>query len=91
MVLPIVQEQLEEIWAYQFALGPNRAARFIDAWEKCIEDLECNPTKAKRHGDYGHVMLTKLPFRVVIRATGEQVVVHQVRRTSREPSEKFGP
>ncbi len=91
VVLPHVQEQVEEIWAYQFALEPERAKRFIDAWETCIEELERAPTHAKRKGPYGHMMLTKLPFRVVIRVAGKKVVVHQVRHTSRKPSKRYGP
>lgn len=91
VVLPKVHEQVEEIRAYQHAPDPRRAERFIDAWEACIEELEHDPTKAKRKGPYGHVMLTKLPYRVVIRVAGSKVVVHQVRHTSRKPSRKFGP
>jgi len=91
VVLPHVHEQVEEIRAYQHAMAPNRAQCFIDAWEACIKGLERNPTKAKHKGPYGHVMLMKLPYRVVIRVAGSKVVVHQVRHTSRKPSKKFGP
>ena len=91
IVLPQVHEQVAAIRSYQYAIDPKRAKRFIDAWESCIADLERNPTHAKRKGPYGHLMLTKLPFRVVIRVDGNKVVVHQVRHTSRKPSKKFGP
>ncbi|MBS1885785.1 MAG: type II toxin-antitoxin system RelE/ParE family toxin [Actinobacteria bacterium] len=91
VVLPHVHEQVEEIRAYQHAMAPNRAQCFIDAWEACIKGLERNPTKAKHKGPYGHVMLMKLPYRVVIRVAGSKVVVHQVRHTRRKPSKKFGP
>jgi plasmid stabilization system protein ParE len=47
IVLPHVHEQVEVIRAYQHAVAPKRAQRFIDAWEACIEELERNPTKAK--------------------------------------------
>lgn len=33
-----------EIRAYQHALAPDRARRFIDTWEACIEGLEQSPT-----------------------------------------------
>lgn len=91
IVLPHVHEQVEEIRAYQHTVAPKRTQRFIDAWEACVEELERNPTKAKHKGPYGHVMLTKLPYRVVIRVAGSKVVVHQVRHTSRKPSRRFGP
>lgn len=50
IILPHVQEQVEEIWAYQYAIDPKRALRFIDAWEDCIEHLELNPTHARHKG-----------------------------------------
>lgn len=91
IVLALVHAQVEEIRAYQHALGPKRAERFLDAWEACIAGLEHSPTQAKHKGPYGHVLLKKLPYRVVIRVTGQKVIVHQVRHTSRKPSKKFGP
>lgn len=91
IILPHVQEEVEEIVSYQHSLNPERADRFIDAWEACINSLERDPTKAKHNGPYGHVILMKLPYRVVIRVTGGKVIVHQVRHTSRRPSKKFGP
>ncbi len=91
VVLPHVQEQVAAIRAFQHTIDPKRAMKFIDAWETCIRHLQRDATKAKRSGPYGHVMLSKLPFRVVIRVEGKKVVVHQVRHASRRPSKKFGP
>ena len=91
IVLPQVHEQVETIRSHQHALDPKRARRFITAWETCISELERNPSNARRKGPYGHVMLSKLPFRVVVRVDGKKVVVHQVRHMSRRPSKKFGP
>jgi hypothetical protein len=58
---------------------------------RLLKGLEDSPTKAKHKGPYGHVLLKKLPYRVVIRVAGKKVIVHQVRHTSRKPSKKFGP
>ena len=91
IVLPHVHDQVEGIRSFQHALDPKRARRFIDAWEACIGDLDRVPSKAKHKGPYGHVMLSKLPYRVVIRVEGNKVVVHQVRHTSRKPSKRYGP
>lgn len=41
--------------------------------------------------NYRHAMLRRLRYRVEFAVIGQDVVVFQVRHTSRKPSKKFGP
>lgn len=85
------QREVEEIHDYQHGIDPARAKRFYAAWQACLEHLGKNPSHAKRTGPYGHEILHKLPFRVIFEIRGTEVIVFQVRHTSRKPSKKCGP
>ncbi|MBP8823275.1 MAG: type II toxin-antitoxin system RelE/ParE family toxin [Flavobacteriales bacterium] len=85
------QEEVEAIRSYQYELDPERALRFIEAFNDCLEDLGSYPAYQKRKGHYRHVMLRKLPYRVVVEVEEDTVYIYQVRHTSRKPSRKFGP
>lgn len=85
------QKEVEEIHDYQFSIDPSRADRFYAAWQDCLEQLRRSPSQAKRKGPYGHMMLHRLPFRVVYEVRESKVVVYQVRHASRRPSKRFGP
>lgn len=85
------QLEVEEIYFQQYAIDPARAERFYKAWELCLEQFRRNPSMAKRKGHYGHVLLYKLPYRVVFEVLDNKVIVYQVRHTRRKPSKKYGP
>ena len=85
------QREVEEIYDYQHRIQPARAERFYAAWQACLARLGNNPSHAKQKGPYGHEILLKLPFRVVFEVQKANVIVYQVRHTSRKPSRKFGP
>jgi len=53
--------------------------------------LKANPSLQKRKGNYRHLVLHKLPYRVAFEVEEGTVYVYQVRHTSRKPSKKFGP
>lgn len=91
VVQPEAQEEVEAIRIYQNSLDPQRGRRFIDAFQACLEQLMANPSFQKRRGNYRHVMLHKLPYRVAFEVEEGTVYVYQVRHTSRKPSKKFGP
>ena len=85
------QREVEEIHDDQHMIAPARAKRFYAAWQACLEQLGVNPSHAKHKGPYGHLILRRLPFRVVFEVQDAKVIVYQVRHTSRKPSKKFGP
>lgn len=85
------QKEVEEIHDHQYAITPKRAERFDAEWMSCLGQLGRNPSKAKRKGSYGHVILGRLPYRVVYEIKGQKVIIYQVRHTSRRPSKRFGP
>jgi plasmid stabilization system protein ParE len=85
------QEEVNAIRIYQNSLHPKRGKRFIDAFEACLEQLKANPSFQRRKGNYRHLMLLKLPYRVVFEVEEGMVYVYQVRHTRRKPSKKFGP
>jgi len=91
IVQPAAQEEVNAIRIYQNGIDPERGKRFIEAFEACLEQLKSNPSRQKRKGNYRHLMLHKLPFRVVYEVERNTVFVYQVRHTSRKPSKKFGP
>lgn len=90
----ILSEALAEVDAirrYQTAQGPQRGQRFMDAFQACLLELRSTPSFQKRKGKYRYVALGKLPFRIVFSVQAHDVIIHQVRHTSRKPSKKFGP
>lgn len=91
VVQPEAEQEIEAIWTYQYELAPERAQRFIDAFEACIEQLRRAPLYQKRKGLYRHVRLGRLPYRVVFEVEDSTVFIYQVRHTSRVPSKRFGP
>ncbi len=91
IVLPEAQEEVDAIRRYQTSLDPKRGRRFMDAFNACLLDLRSKPSFQKRKGNYRHLMFERLPFRMVFEVKGDDVIVYQVRHTSRKPSKKFGP
>ncbi len=91
IVQPEAQEEVNAIRVHQNGLAQKRGQRFIEAFEACLEELRANPSYQKHKGEYRHVMLRKLPYRVVYEVEEGTVYVYQVRHTSRKPSKKFGP
>lgn len=91
VVQPEAQEEVNAIRINQNGIDPKRAQRFIEAFKACLDQLELNPSLQARKGSYRHIMLNKLPYRVVFEVEGNTVYVYQVRHTSRKPSKKFGP
>jgi hypothetical protein len=65
VVQPEAQEEVDAIRIYQNSLDPKRGQRFIDAFQVCLVQLRTNPSFQKRKSNYRHVMLEKLPYRVV--------------------------
>lgn len=81
-----------EIYAYHKEIGQALADRFDKALDTCYKDITRNPTGYQiRMKNYRHAMLRKFRYRVVFALIGQDVVVFQVRHTSRKPSKKFGP
>ena len=81
-----------EIYAYHKAIGQVLADRFDKALDNCYKDITRNPTGYQiRMKNYRHAMLRKFRYRVVFALVGQDVVVFQVRHTSRKTSKKFGP
>lgn len=91
IVQPEAQEEVDVIRTDQNGLDPKRGRRFIQAFEACLRELNAHPLVQKRKGNYRHLMLNGLPYRVVFEVEGNTVFVYQVRHTSRRPSSKFGP
>lgn len=91
VVQPEAQAEVAAIRAYQNSLGPERGQRFIEAFQAFLEQLQANPSFQKRKGDYRHLMLRNLPYRVVFEVDNGTVHVYQVHHTSRRPSKRFGP
>lgn len=81
-----------EIYAYHKEIGQALADRFDKALGTCPKDITRDPTGYQiRMKNYRHAMLRKFRYRVVFALIGQDVVVFQVRHTSRKPGAKFGP
>jgi len=81
-----------EIYAYHKQIGQALADRFDKALGACYKEITRQPTAYRiRKKNYRHAMLRRFRYRVVFALMGQDVVVFQVRHTSRKPSKKFGP
>jgi mRNA-degrading endonuclease RelE of RelBE toxin-antitoxin system len=79
---------------YRFREGERKGSgdRFIIALVDCYARVKANPFGHQvRKGEFRHVALHRLKYRLVYRIHGSVVYVLQVRHTSRKPSKKFGP
>jgi plasmid stabilization system protein ParE len=91
IVQPEAQAEVNAIRIHQNSIDTKRGQRFIEAFDACLEQLKANPSFQERKGPYRHIMLHKLPYRVVYEVEEGTVFVYQVRHASRKPSKKFGP
>lgn len=81
-----------EIYAYHKEIGQALADRFDKELDACYSFITQHPTGFQiRKKNYRHARLHKFRYRVVFALIGQDVVVFQVRHTSRRPSGKFGP
>jgi len=91
-VHPRVLKEAAAIYAYRESEKSGSGERFIDALVASYERITANPHGCQiRFGEFRHVMLHKLRYRLVYRVHGSVVYVVQVRHTSRKPSKRFGP
>lgn len=80
------------IYAYRERERKGGGDRFIAALKACYARIEANPLGSQiRFGEFRHVTLSRLRYRLVYRVQGAVVYVVQVRHTSRRPTKKFGP
>ena len=87
-----VTAEAARIYAYREQERPGQGDRFISALVECYARIMANPYGCQiRKGDYSHVMLTTLKYRVVFRVKEARIYVVHVRHTSRRPSKRFGP
>jgi plasmid stabilization system protein ParE len=91
VVQPEAHQEVEAIRRFQTKQNIKLGQRFIKAFEACLADLALNPSYQFRKGPYRHVMLKKLPYRVVYELEDGTVYIYQVRHMSRKPHKKFGP
>jgi plasmid stabilization system protein ParE len=92
VVRPSVTSEAERIYVYREGEKKGAGEAFADALAAAYARIQANPYGFQvRKGEYRHVMLSGLKYRVVFRVKGALVFVVQVRHTSRRPSKKFGP
>lgn len=89
---PQVTEEAKRIHDQRETERHGSGARFAQALDDCFELLEQNPLAYQlRKGEYRHLQLHRLKYRLVYRVKGTVVYVVQLRHTSRRPSKRFGP
>ncbi|MBL0128175.1 MAG: type II toxin-antitoxin system RelE/ParE family toxin [Flavobacteriales bacterium] len=92
VVKPEAIAETAEIYAYHKQIGQALADRFDKELDACYAFITRNPTGYQiRKKNYRHVMVRKFRYRVVYALIGQDVVVFQVRHTSRKVSEELGP
>lgn len=91
-VKPEAIMEAAEIYAYHKQISQSLADRFDKGSDACFKDITRNPTGYQvRKKNYRHAMVGKFRYRVVFAVIGQDVVVFQVRHTSRKSSKEFGP
>jgi plasmid stabilization system protein ParE len=89
---PRAVKEAAEIYAYRERERKGSGERFILALMDSYAQIKAHPYGyQKRKGEFRHVTLHKLKYRLVYRVSGSVVYVVQVRHTSRKPGKKFGP
>ncbi|MBK6342132.1 MAG: type II toxin-antitoxin system RelE/ParE family toxin [Flavobacteriales bacterium] len=91
-IKPQAIAQAAEIYAYHQGIDQRLADRFSKELDACYAFIERNPIGFQvRKKNYRHAMVKRFRYRVVFALIGQEVVVFQIRHTSRRPSKKFGP
>jgi plasmid stabilization system protein ParE len=89
---PKVIEEATRIYVHREREKKGSGDRFIEALADCYARIKAHPFGCQvRKGEFRHVMLVKLNYRLVYMVVDSVVYVVQVRHTSRKPSKKFGP
>ena len=84
--------EIAEIHAYHKGIGQDLADRFQKDLAACLAFIEQQPNGFQvRVKNYRHAKLRKFRYRVVFAVMDQEVVVFQVRHTSRRPNKEFGP
>ena len=92
IVTPEALEEVLEIYSYHKRIDQALADRFDKELDVCFNLITRNPTGYQiRRKNYRHIMLRKFKYRVVYALIGQNVVVFQIRHTSRKVSSEFGP
>jgi plasmid stabilization system protein ParE len=92
LVKPEAIVEIAEIHAYHKQIGPSLADRFGKELDACFKKIMRNPEAYPvRKKNYRHILMRRFRYRVVFALIGKEVVVFQVRHTSRKPSITFGP
>jgi plasmid stabilization system protein ParE len=92
IVKPQAIGQTAEIYAYHQQIDQKLADHFSKELDACYASIERNPTGYQiRKRNYRHAMVKGFRYRVVYSLIDQDVVVYQVRHTSRKVSKKFGP
>lgn len=92
VIKPEAIVEAAEIYAYHKQIGQALADRFDKELDECYTKILRNPTTYSiRKKNYRHAMLRKFRYRVVFALIEQEVVVFQVRHTSRKPSQEYGP
>lgn len=92
IVKPEAVAEAAAVFAYYARISPRLADRFAKELDACYRFIERDPSALpKRKRDYRHMMVRRFRYRVVYKIVGNDVVVYQVRHTSRRTSRTFGP
>lgn len=80
------------VYAYYRKIRPELAEKFAMRLGECYSFIARDPTALPiRKGIYRHIMVPGFKYRVAYAIHEQQVVVVQVRHTSRRVSQDFGP
>lgn len=92
VIKPEAIKETAEIYAYYKEIDQRLADRFERGLDTVYREIQRRPERyAIRKKNYRHLQLKKFPYRVVYALIGQEVVVFQVRHTSRRPSKEYGP
>ena len=89
-VMPEAVQEVTDIFVHHEGVATGLGERFLNALDNCFADLAVNPWREKRKADLRHALVSRFPYRVVYEVHGQQVIVYQVRHTSRQPDSRFG-
>lgn len=92
IVTPEAIAETARIYAYHKRLDQTLADRFDKALDACYRAITKTPSAYHiRKKNYRQPTLKRFRYREVFAIIGQEVVVFQVRHTSRKVSREFGP
>lgn len=90
VILEEASDELDEISLYYEQIQQGLGVKFIDHWQKSLNEISKNPLAFQKiKKQYRSVLLQKFPYLVIYEEIGKTVVVYRLIHVKKHPRKRF--